>query len=205
MTVYTYVDELPSQRVIDGLRVGLRTKRSILMPPTLKNNPHFVDLIDSIDEAFDQHELQAQALFEIRNPFALTVEGEQKVSNGCMVDNRDFLVTDVINRQVEFLGVSAETVEHIHADALQVMFQNLGSYWVTKDMQGSVEFINYCLGTDIEVCQLWGDGKNSYEESGPGRHLTNTVLVKNPASAGLELFSKLFQEVCSYTLVLKHG
>ena len=168
------------------------------MPPSLKNNPHFVNLFDAIDEAFDSHELQVQALFEIRNPFALTVTAENKVAEGRMLDNSDFLISDVINKQVEFLGVSTE--EDTPTDVLQVLFQNLGSYWVTKDLHGSVEFINYCLGTEIEVCRLWSD------EDSPEKLLTNKLLVnENQESAGLELFSKLFKEVCSYTLVLKHG
>jgi hypothetical protein len=205
---YTYLDELPVQPAAENAREALRIARSVLLPPTLKINPHFVHLMQAVDNAMDEQELQVEALFNIRNPMKLSKEGEQLVNEGRILDSSAFLSTDIINKQVALLGFSLVTVNALSHESLRRLLQNLGTYWFQKGPAG-LDFLQYCFDGDVVLTQMWVDSAGCYHKHrDKDRWLSTTVeavLLGNPSLESKDVFSKLFYELCDYNLVLIYG
>ena len=132
--------------------------RSMLLPPYLASNPHFVDFTDKIDEVFDGAlEQPAYALANIRNMWTASKGTRATINANQMIDITNWGGPDrgTIANQVTMLGLQFATAEALSDNSYRVMAKYIGQYWYGKGLQSSVDFMNFCLGTNMNLVPLW--------------------------------------------------
>jgi len=157
MTFFNYTEDLPvdPKEVKSGF---YRLPRSILLPPYLATNPYFVEYTDAIDQAFDGVvDSKLHALENIRNMWTVSKGAEVKISNGEMLDFAQWAGPDrsTLIQQVNMLGMELTAADAIDEVGYRRLAKFLGSYWFDKGKNSTVDFLNFCLGTNLVITPLW--------------------------------------------------
>jgi hypothetical protein len=158
MTMFTYSLDPPFEDPKENQRAFFRLPRSILLPPYLEVNPYFVEFCDAIDEVFDSTvEAPTFALQNIRDVWATNKTTEEKISNGQMISFSDWGGVDHATnvQQTNHLGLNIATAEAIDDQGYRAISKFIGSYWFGKGKKAAIDFLNFCLGTNIVVIPLW--------------------------------------------------
>lgn len=158
MTTFTYTLDPPFEDPVENKRAYYRLPRSILLPPYLENNPYFVEFCEAIDEVFDSPvEAATFALQNIRNVWATNKLTEERIAAGEMIDFTEWGGVDHATnvRQVNNLGLNISTAEAVDDTAYRALSKFIGSYWFDKGKNSAIDFLNYCLGTNIKIVPLW--------------------------------------------------
>jgi hypothetical protein len=158
MTVFTYTEDPPFEDPEENKKAYYRLPRKILLPPYLENNPYFVQLCEAIDEVFDGNvEAKTLALQQIRDVWATNKGTEQAISEGRMIDFSEWGGADHATnvQQVNSLGLKISTAEAVDDLSYRALAKFVGSYWFGKGKNTAIDFLNFCLGTNITVTPLW--------------------------------------------------
>lgn len=157
MTYFNYTADLPDDP--DELRTGnYRLPKSVLLPPYLANNPYFVEYTDAIDKVFDSPvESKLEALKSIRDMWVTSKDAEVKILAGEMLDISQWGGPDhsTVVQQVNLLGLKLSTAELVDEVSYRTLAKFAGSYWFDKGKRSTVDFLNFCLGTKLEITPLW--------------------------------------------------
>lgn len=210
-----------SDEYIQQRRLGYRIPRSILLPPYFAVNPYFQQLMEAVDEVFQpQVDDKINILANIRNMWSTNVTVEQHAYDETMIPLDAWPQPEraILSKQTNLLGMNFKNAEVLTNDAYQQITRNVGKYWFEKGTQAFIEFINYCLKSDLVVITLWSeiDG-NEYGEFVPqeqagtpvweGGTWSPTTHVQIRANGGLgnldlETLNAFFYEIANYNLVL---
>ena len=157
MTTFNYTTDIPTDPT-EFTNGFYRLPRSILLPPYLSNNPYFTEYADAIDQVFDGTvETPLYALQNIRNTWTATKGTEAVITSGKMIDVTEWGGVDhgTVVSQVNLLGLQLSTAEIVSEVSYRTLSRFLGSYWYSKGKQSAVDFMNFCLGTNIVMTSLW--------------------------------------------------
>lgn len=158
MSTFTYGRDLPSDDPEENRKTYHRLARSILLPPYLETNPYFVQLCDAIDEVLDAPvETKAWALQNIRNAWFTNKYTEERIAEGLMLDMSHWGGVDHVTnvQQVNDLGLNLATAEVIDDVAYRAFAKYIGTYWFGKGKNSAIDFLNFCLGTELSITPLW--------------------------------------------------
>lgn len=208
-------------------RLGYRVPRSVLLPPYLRLSPYFEELSDSVDEVFsDMVDNKIRVLQNIRNMWVTNPELEQKVLEGSALQFEDWSIPEreILVQQVNMLGMKLKTAGVLTDNAYQRIARFLGMYWFEKGTYAFVEFINYCVGSELEVYRLWSRNNipGQYSDltrakadgTPPGKPIweggewfptTHVELESkgNMMNLDVQTLSEFFYEIANYNLVLQ--
>lgn len=219
--IYTYTVDLPHSDPVRNRREYYRLPRSILLAPYLSINPYFVQYMDAVDEVFDSTiESKLEGLTNIRNMWMTTGKTEEKIVNGEMIEFVDWGGPDratVVN-QVNLLGMKLANANLVDENSYRTLARFLGLYWFGKGKDSTVDFMNFCLGTDFQVSKLFTrDYVHFYEEGDaeigakiydnpPGEwYPTTHVRLSVPGGYSVDpiTVANFFYEIDNYNLVLE--
>lgn len=158
MTTFTYTLDPPYDDPTENKRAFYRLPRSLLLPPYLETNPYFVEFCDAVDEVFDSPvEAATFALQNIRDVWATNQTTEQKITEGQMIDFSEWGGVDHATnvQQTNNLGLRISTAEAIDDQGYRALSKYVGSYWFDKGKRSAIDFLNFCLGTNITIVPLW--------------------------------------------------
>lgn len=165
MTMFTYTEDPPYSDPSANKKAFYRLPRRILLAPYLETNPYFVEFCDAIDEVFDGPiESATFALQNIRNVWATNKETEQKIASGQMIDFHEWGGVDHATnvQQVNNLGFNISTAEAVDDLGYRALAKFIGTYWFSKGKNTAIDFLNYCLGTNLKVTALWTEDYVSF-------------------------------------------
>jgi hypothetical protein len=213
-----YSVTLPYDDPVKNARFGHRLSRSILLPPYLNTNPYFVEYADSIDYVFNDIEEQIEALKNIRASWVTTPHTEEKIETGEMLSFIDWGGPDraTVVKQTNLLGIRISNAGLVDDLGYRALAKNVGTYWFEKGKSTSINFLNYCLGTDFRIDRLWTkdyvefvsesqiDAGRIYDDPPGPWYPTTHVQLTVAGASGDELlsFGAFFYEVANYNLVL---
>lgn len=198
-------------------RLGFRTPRSILLPPYFLNNAYYVEFMDAIDEVFwPLVDSKMQIIQNLRNMWSTDPNIEQKVLDGSLLAFSDWPQPerDLLVKQTNMLGMKFTNASVVSNDAYQMITRFVGQYWFQKGTQAFIEFINYCLGTNLQVISLWTEDYSVFvaeELAGTpiweGGTWYPTTHVQISTAGGFENLDvgtliSFFYEIANYNLVL---
>jgi hypothetical protein len=158
MTVFTYTEDPPFEDPDQNKKAYYRLPRKILLPPYLESNPYFVQMCEAIDEVFDGTiESKTLALQLIRDVWATNKTTEEAIAEGRMIDFSDWGGVDHATnvQQVNNLGLNISTAEAVDDLSYRALSKFVGSYWFGKGKNSAIDFLNFCLGTNITATPLW--------------------------------------------------
>lgn len=158
MTVFTYTEDPPFEDPDQNKKAYYRLPRKILLPPYLESNPYFVQLCEAIDEVFDGPiEAKTLALQQIRDTWATNKTTEAAISEGRMISFAEWGGVDHATnvQQVNNLGFNISTAEAVDDLSYRALAKFIGSYWFGKGKNSAIDFLNFCLGTNITATTLW--------------------------------------------------
>lgn len=157
MTFFNYTEDLPNDP--EQIKTGfLSLPRSVLLPPYLANNSYFSDYTNAIDEVFDASvDSKLFALKNIRNMWTTSQGAEATIKSGQMLDFSQWGGPDrsTVVQQVNLLGMQLTTANLVDEVSYRRLSKFLGSYWFDKGKNSTVDFLNFCLGTNIKITPLW--------------------------------------------------
>lgn len=150
------------------------TKRQILMPPAQGQNQLFLDLSDSIDEAFEVAGIDPNiaALRTLRQPFTIS----DMVIESSEQQNQLISLSQVEKQDLETLILSANMLGFrfrqsdifTQEDFLRIVTY-LGEYYhEDKGTQSWEDFLGFALNAEFKVLNTWTeDYKHFYAEGDP--------------------------------------
>lgn len=200
---HKYVESYPYPKLADSYATGHRLKRSILLPPILANNPFYVSLMDSIDEALDKQEFQISALSNILNVMPLSIEGEERVLNGQLTDLSHIVYTDSIANRLEQVDLPVSLADHLPITSLHLLVKYIGQYRAVSHGNNFIEYINFCLDGNSTLTRQWVKDGKYYDTQVEGSTLSLRVLVKTDLPP--KVFSELFYSLAPYNLSIYYG
>ncbi len=203
----------------ENKRHGIRVPRSTLLPPYLSLNPYFVEYTDAIDAVFGPNvDDKLNVMQNIRNMWVQNSTTEFYVETQEIVpkDAWSFPDRDLIVKQVNMLGMKLQNAGVVSDDAYQTIARFVGMYWFGKGTYSFIDFINYCLSSDLRVYNMWTRNyKDFYKEGdshigvpiwdgGPWYPTTHVTIVAKGGLQGLDIrtLQSFFYEIANYNLVL---
>ena len=213
-----YTVDLPSSDPVVNARLGYALPTSILLVPYLASNPYFVDYTKSIDEVYDALVWsKIRAFAQIRNMWVgnseveALVEAEQLVPfEAWTKPERELLI-----KQVNLLGMRIGNSGVLDDDAYLAISRFLGSYWLEKGRYTCIDFLNFCLRSELQVHKLWtedyeyfypeGDEKigTPIWEGGTWYPTTHTsITARGGLALDPNLLTTFFYDISNYNLVL---
>jgi hypothetical protein len=201
-------------------RLGITVPRSTLLPPYMITNPYFVAYTDAMDAVYGPTvDAQLRTLENIRNMWVQNPETETYVDEGSIIpkDTWSFPDRDLVVKQVNMLGLKLQTAGVVSDDAYQTISRFVGIYWFEKGTQAFIEFINYCLSSDLRVFNMWTqDYEEFYNEGdsaigtpiwegGTWYPTTHVTIEAKGGLKGLDILTlqQFFYEIANYNLVLR--
>jgi len=198
--------------------------RTILLPPYLLTNPLWVEFVESIDELFhDNIDQKNLILGSLRNMWIQT-ESTHNASDDHttyrMIDFSEWgqMEKSILVKQANLLGMYLTDTAVIDQDAYQRITRYIGQYWFGKGKAAAVDFMNYCLKTDIKVLNTWTtDYKSFYVQDDPAigipvwqggpwyptTHVTIEASANSLVTASPETLIEFFYEIANYNLVVQ--
>ena len=213
-----YTRDLPSSDPMTNQRLGYALPTSILLAPYLATNPYYVEYTDAIDEVFERLVYSKMRAFsQIRNMWVGNADVEAFVMNEEMVPFSAWSIPEreLLVKQVNFLGMKLGNSGVVGDQAYLAISRFLGQYWLEKGRYTCIDFLNFCLGTDMSVVPLWtqdykvfvaeGDPEigTPVWEGGTWYPTTHTAVVaKNGLEIDPQLLTTFFYDISNYNLVL---
>lgn len=201
-------------------RLGLKIPRSTLLPPYLLSNPYFIEYADAMDDVYGQNvDEQLETLQNIRNMWVQSPETETFVDVAEIIprDSWPKFDRDLVVKQVNMLGLKLQSAGIVTDDAYQTISRFVGIYWFEKGTQAFMEFINYCLSSDLRVFNMWTEDYDTFYnegeseigtpiwEGGTWYPTTHVTIVAKGGFKGLDILTlqQFFYEIANYNLVLR--
>lgn len=214
-----------ANQIVINKRLGVKVPRSILLPPYLSLNSYFIEYTNAIDNVFGPLvDNKVRIIKNLRNMWVTNPQMEQKILDGEIVDLQDWSQPEreILVKQVNMLGMKLKTAGVLTDDNYQTISRFLGQYWFEKGTGAFIEFINFCLASNLEVRRLWSrdEGDDQYHDLTPelngqppgtpiwdGGEWFPTTHVELEASGGLgaldiDTLGEFFYEIANYNLVL---
>lgn len=138
-------------------RLGYTVPRRVLLPPYMQD-PYFVQYMNMIDAVYKPLvDDKVAVLRELRTGWHLNPDVENLILNNKMVDNEvwDYLERNLVTEQVNNLGLFLSGASSIPEVSLQNIARWLGTFWWERGTYGFIEFINFCLGINISMQNMW--------------------------------------------------
>lgn len=200
-------------------RLGIKVPRSTLLPPYLASNPYFVEFTDAVDSVFSTSvDSATDALANIRNMWVQSPDTEAFVQEQQLVPKEAWALPDrdLVVKQVNMLGMKLFNAGVVTDDAYQTIARFVGMYWFGKGTQGFIEFINYCLSSDLQVQNMWTENYDDFFpegdpaigtpiwDGGTWYPTTHVTIVAKGGLKGLDIrtLQSFFYEIANYNLVL---
>lgn len=200
-------------------RLGIKVPRSTLLPPYLLVNPYYVEYADSIDAVLGPEVDDKIAIISnIRNMWVQNPTTEESVQAHTLISPDEWSVPEraIVVQQANLLGMKLRNAGVVSDDAYQTITRFVGQYWFGKGTGAFIEFINYCLSSDLELSLMWTENYVDFFEEGdisigtpvwdggtwyPTTHVTITA---NGGLGDLSIFTlqSFFYEIANYNLVL---
>lgn len=183
-------------------------------------NPYFVEYTNAMDAVYGPTvDEQLHTLTNIRNMWTQSPETETYVDAGEIIP-RDIwpkFDRDLVVKQVNMLGLKLQTAGIVTDDAYQTISRFVGIYWFEKGTQAFIEFINYCLSSDLNVYNMWTEDYDTFYnegepeigtpiwEGGTWYPTTHVTIVAKGGLKGLDILTlqQFFYEIANYNLVLR--
>ena len=165
-------------------------------------------------------ESKIDALANIRNMWVTTKSLETKSAQERLIEFTDWGGPEraTVVSQVNMLGVKLANAGVISEQAYRAIGKFLGTYWFEKGKASMIDFLNFCLGTDLKIDKLWTmDYKHFYKEGSsfigatiyddvPGPWFPTThVAITMPPDFVVDVLTvaRFFSEIANYNLVLR--
>lgn len=200
-------------------RDGIKIPRSTLLPPYLSQNPYFVAYTDAIDAVMGPAvDDKISVIQNIRNMWVQNPQTEVFVESEQLIPADEWSLPDrdLVVKQVNMLGMNLHNAGVVSDDAYQTIARFVGIYWFGKGTQGFMDFINYCLGSDLQIQNQWtqdyvtfvSEGDPSIGtpiwEGGTWYPTTHVLIEAYGGLGGLDIrtLQSFFYEIANYNLVL---
>lgn len=219
---YTYTLDLPSTDPSINKRLGYKLPRSILLPPYLATNPFYINYMDAVDQVFAKTvDEKIEALENLRNPWWTNPTTEAGISSGKIIDFDNWRAPErsTLVKQVNLLGLTLRSAGLLTDDNFRAISRFVGTYWLSKGKYSAVDFINFCLGLNLNLSRLWtqdyitfvkeGDasiGATIYDNPPGPWYPTTHVNLGVPGSIGMldpSTLGLFFYELANYNLVVR--
>lgn len=217
--IYTYTTDLPSTDPRVNARLGIKLPFRILWPPYMSINPYFVDYTNAIDEVFDSMVTEKiEILGNIRNMWVGNPMMEQKVNLGQIVKWSDWSIPErnILIKQVNMLGMKLSKAGVVTDSGYLAIARFIGQYWLEKGKYTCIDFLNFCIGTQLEIQKLWTENYLEFLPEGDpligtpiweGGTWYPTTHVSIVAHGGLQIspaeLTGFFYDISNYNLVLQ--
>lgn len=160
----------------------MASRRYNLLPPYLASNPAWVQLVESIDEVFEQEvDLPTELLAKLRDNWILGAAGEAKIGDDKMLDNNSDwfrFERETLVRQANQLGFLLKETDLLSDEEYQRVVRNLGAFWYNKGTPEFVDFIRFILGAIIDIRKLFALPGPTYDTYGFMREEGDTLIGK---------------------------
>lgn len=212
MTTYSGTDSY-----IQDQRMHIRVPRSVLLPPYLSNNPYFTQYTDAIDAVLGPIVDEHTRIFEnLRNMWVSSPEVETVIQSNQLIDNATWPIQErnTLVSQSNMLGMKLSNAGILSDEAYQTLTRFVGQYWFEKGTGAFIDFINFCMGTNFTLINLWTQDYISFlpeadigltiYEGGTWYPTTHVQISALGGLGGLDLSTLIsfFYEVANYNLVL---
>ena len=198
--------------------------RTILLPPYLITNPLWVEFVESIDELFqDNIDQKSLILGSLRNMWLQTEATDAASSEHEFYRMIDFsewgqMEKPILVKQANMLGMYLTDTAVVDQDAYQRITRYIGQYWFGKGKAAAVDFMNYCLKTDIKVLNTWTTDYVAFYTEGdpaigtpvwqggpwyPTTHVTLEASANSLVTASPATLIEFFYEISNYNLVVQ--
>ncbi len=201
-------------------RLGIKVPRSTLLPPYLLINDYFVEYTNAIDAVFGPDvDDKIAVIASLRNMWVQNPTTEESVIDHTIITKDEWSAPErsIVVKQVNMLGMKVQNAGVISDDAYQTISRFVGMYWFGKGTGAFVDFINYCLSSDLRVKNMWtedyidfyaeGDGTigTPIWEGGTWYPTTHVTIEANGGLQDLDIFTlqSFFYEIANYNLVLQ--
>lgn len=189
-----------------------------LLPDYLKE-PSWLDLADAIDFVFGGSVEPAMKCLEfLRFMYIPSIESEAKAEDRQMLSFTDFDLPEkaVAVKQTNLLGLKVTRSSGLNQSDFVTLSRNLGGFWYSKGTFDFIDFVGYCLNTDVTLDTLWTNNYvDFYSETDPAVgtkiwdggswYPTTHVAISwdsGKFSVPLNNIVSLFNDVSNYNLVL---
>ena len=216
---YVYTMDPPSSDPQYNKRMGFRTPRSIVLPPYLLTNQYFVDYVDSIDIVFGPEvDEKTDILGNLRNMWVTNPEQEASIQD---MEMQDFEAwsrpeREILVKQVNMLGMKLMNAGVVTDISYHTIARFLGQYWFEKGTEDFINFINFCLNSDLQVANLWTEDYKNFVaygstligvpiwEGGTWYPTTHVIIEAQGGLDGIDLNTLVafFYDIANYNLVL---
>lgn len=201
-------------------RLGIKVPRSTLLPPYLMINDYFVEYTNSIDAVYGPLvDSKAAIISGIRNMWVQNPDTEAHIQDATIIPNDAWSMPEraIVVQQVNLLGMKLQNAGVVSDDAYQTISRFVGQYWFGKGTYGFIDFINYCLSSNLIVQNLWTEDYQSFFPEGdpvigtpvweggtwyPTTHVLISV-VDGLGTLDITTLQSFFYEIANYNLVLQ--
>jgi hypothetical protein len=160
----------------------MASRRYNLLPPYLAANPAWVQLVESIDEVFENEvDLPTELLAKLRDNWILGAAGEAKIGDERMLDNdTDWFrfERETLVRQANQLGFLLKETDLLTDKEYQRVVRNLGAFWYNKGTPEFIDFIRFILGAIIDIRKLFALPGPTYDTYGFMREEGDSLIGK---------------------------
>jgi len=203
----------------ENQRLGIKVPRSTLLPPYLSTNPYFVGYTDAIDAVMGPAVDDKIAIISnIRNMWIQNPQTETYVDTQQLMPTETWSTPDrdLVVHQVNMLGMNLHNAGVVSDDAYQTIARFVGLYWFGKGTYAFMDFINYCLQTNLQVQNQWTENYSDFFsegdpaigtpiwEGGTWYPTTHVLIEAYGGFQGLDIrtLQSFFYEIANYNLVL---
>ncbi len=201
-------------------RLGIKVPRSTLLPPYLMVNDYFVEYTNAIDDVFGRLvDSKAAIISNLRNMWVQNPDTEALIQEAQIIPNDAWSMPEraIVVQQVNLLGMKLQNAGIVSDDAYQTISRFVGQYWYGKGTYGFIDFINYCLSSNLQVTLLWTQNYEDFLPEGdagigtpvweggtwyPTTHVLISV-VDGLGTLDIATLQSFFYEIANYNLVLQ--
>lgn len=201
-------------------RLGIKISRSTLLPPYLASNPYFKGYVDAVDAVMGPTvDEKTEVVANLRNMWVQNPDTETYVEQQLLIDKSKWSIPEraILVQQANLLGMKLQNAGVVDDDSYQAITRFVGQYWFGKGTQAFIDFINYCLSSDLQVVPMWTqDYVNFVHEGNPAigtpvweggawYPTTHVVIIAKGGLQQLDILTlqSFFYEIANYNLVLQ--
>ena len=157
------------------------SRRSNLLPPYLAANPAWVQMVEAIDDVFEnQVDLPTELLSKLRDNWILGAVGAEKIGTETMLDNTDWFrfERETLIRQANQIGFLLKETDLLTDEEYQRLVRNLGAFWYNKGTPEFIDFMRFILGSIIDVRKLFALPGPTWDSYGEMREEGDVLIGK---------------------------